>query len=918
MYSSSYGYLQLGDIDTDIFGHYDGTNIYCDADLFRSCVVDFAEYNNELYAATQENADLIGSTNGINWSDVIDYNQAYALWALQLFQGQLYLGYSDGTLAYMDWSGMWHAVLTASDSIISMAATGDVALYFGIGAEAVGLATGNGPGYVCAYTGSGATNATLISGPMGNGVQCLYKTPDALLITPWSGFTSAGCAGGPYSVTNKTFTLTNIGTAPLSWSLGNTSLWLNAAPASGTNLTPGGPAAAVTVSLSTNAWSLTAGVYTAAVWFTNLSDNVAQSRQFTLVVDLPVITAEPTNQTIVVGSTASFAVEATGTQVSFQWQKNGTNLTDGNNISGSATAQLSVVNTTTNDDGWYDVVVTDACGCVTSSVVSLAVGVPPAIVSQPQGLIVACGGTASFGVSVSGTPQLYFQWQQNGTNVTRGTVASGLTNSTLTLSNVTAGDAGGYTVIVTNLWGNVTSSVAVLFPTAFVSASVTVTDNPLWTDTGIPLTNGAAITIVASGSWDMYCPYLGPEYTYGPDGDTNTTYDSDRFFSGANYAALIAYVGNDPYQGHWGDGTFFPTNSGYWNIGSFGQFTNPSVGELWLGVNAYAVSTNNMGYVCGSVTAQITGTGWIVPPPTLQYVAAPPGLNFWATGGTNHNRSSIETFQSGDYYYMWADEAFPGYPVSYSFTVESFPTGPAATNFSVCMFIVPAMATEPNPDFVETNCVFMQLEMANGAANWIFRWKTNAPNSDGQLHAVGAQVLLPNPTPLGQWTLTFSNATSATMTAPNGRSTNFVMGVLANVPDISSVFGDPGVVYLGVDAGQPGFGEMSAVLAAAQVSGIYNSISNNWLVDTTLDPSQWVPVANAACYLVPTNNAWWLNWTLPDWGFALQTNSNLSLSTGWSTNGLPAGMMLGGKRRLLIKPGDLPYLPKLFFRLANP
>ena len=178
MHSSSYGYLQLGEIDSDMFGRYDGNNFYYDTNFAKSCIVNFAEYNNKLYAAGEEPADLFGSTNGINWSLVLSYNSAYALWGMEPFQGQLYLGYSDGKLAYIDSSEAWHSVLTVSDSIISMVAGGNTMLYFGTGAGAVGVATGSGPGYVYAYTGNGATDATLISGPLGTGVQCLYYPPD--------------------------------------------------------------------------------------------------------------------------------------------------------------------------------------------------------------------------------------------------------------------------------------------------------------------------------------------------------------------------------------------------------------------------------------------------------------------------------------------------------------------------------------------------------------------------------------------------------------------------------------------------------------------------------------------------------------------------------------------------------------------
>ncbi|MGB8368200.1 MAG: HYR domain-containing protein [Verrucomicrobiia bacterium] len=314
MHSSSYGYLQLGEIDSDMFGRYDGNNFYYDTNFAKSCIVNFAEYNNKLYAAGEEPADLFGSTNGINWSLVLSYNSAYALWGMEPFQGQLYLGYSDGTLAYIDSSEAWHSVLTVSDSIISMVAGGNTMLYFGTGAGAVGVATGSGPGYVYAYTGNGATDATLISGPLGTGVQCLYYPPDPLLITPVAGFDASVYVGGPFSITNETFTLTNTGTNSLDWSLTNTSSWLDASPGGGT--LPVGGTTNVTVSLNSNAYSLTSGIYTVTVWFADLNDGVVQSRQFTLTVIGPPVITCPGNITVTTtnsgGAVVNYSVTVSG------------------------------------------------------------------------------------------------------------------------------------------------------------------------------------------------------------------------------------------------------------------------------------------------------------------------------------------------------------------------------------------------------------------------------------------------------------------------------------------------------------------------------------------------------------------------------------------------------------------------------
>ena len=140
----------------------------------------------------------------------------------------------------------------------------------------------------------------------------VWVLPEPLLITPATGFTSTGGVGGPFTITSQSLTLTNAGTNSLTWTLANTSVWLNASPGGGT-LTPGGPAATVTVSLNTAASNLLVGTYNATVWFTNLNSGVGQGRQFTLaVISPPTITNQPANQAVLEGATATFAVGATG------------------------------------------------------------------------------------------------------------------------------------------------------------------------------------------------------------------------------------------------------------------------------------------------------------------------------------------------------------------------------------------------------------------------------------------------------------------------------------------------------------------------------------------------------------------------------------------------------------------------------
>ena len=87
---------------------------------------------------------------------------------------------------------------------------------------------------------------------------------------------------------------------------------------------------------------------------------------------------------------------------------------------------------------------------------TLVVGYPPLIGQQPSNQTTVAGNTVSFNVAATGSDPLGYQWQFNGQ------VLAGQTGPGLTLSQVQASQSGGYSVIVTNPAGSVTSRVAVL------------------------------------------------------------------------------------------------------------------------------------------------------------------------------------------------------------------------------------------------------------------------------------------------------------------------------------------------------------------------------------------------------------------------------------------------------------------------
>ena len=100
----------------------------------------------------------------------------------------------------------------------------------------------------------------------------------------------------------------------------------------------------------------------------------------------PVITVEPSNQTTCAGGSVSFSVAATGTNLTYQWKKGNSNLTDGGNISGSTSPNLSVLPANIPDAASnYYVLITGTNGNSVSSYVSLIIGnIPSPIITGPN------------------------------------------------------------------------------------------------------------------------------------------------------------------------------------------------------------------------------------------------------------------------------------------------------------------------------------------------------------------------------------------------------------------------------------------------------------------------------------------------------------------------------------------------------
>ena len=143
--------------------------------------------------------------------------------------------------------------------------------------------------------------------------------------------------------------------------------------------------------------------------------------------------------------------------LSWQWLFNGTNAPSTYPYIGVNDATLTIASPSSGQVGDYQVVVSNAWGSATSTVSRL--NVTPAIPfiwpGQPPDCTLASGSWYWLGVApIYGTPPFGYQWFKDGAPLT------GVTNTYFNIMNASAGDTGGYQVVVTNPYGAVTSRVA--------------------------------------------------------------------------------------------------------------------------------------------------------------------------------------------------------------------------------------------------------------------------------------------------------------------------------------------------------------------------------------------------------------------------------------------------------------------------
>jgi hypothetical protein len=244
----------------------------------------------------------------------------------------------------------------------------------------------------------------------------------------------------------------------------------------------------------------------------------------------PSISSQPSPVTAFAGGTASFSVGASGTNLAYQWRRNGVNLVDGGRVAGAAAATLSVSGAAESDEGSYDCVVTGDCGSVTSSSAALAVECfDPSQAAQLLAFDGAAADNYGFASGISGDTLVVGAPDQNGS---RGKayvyVRSGgawTLQATLTASDGQPNDG---------------------FATSIAVDGDTIVAGAPLDDTGGVSDHGSAYVFVRSGTtWSLQAKLLASDQSAGDQFGTSVAVSGNALAVGAqqgNGGTGAAYV----------------------------------------------------------------------------------------------------------------------------------------------------------------------------------------------------------------------------------------------------------------------------------------------------------------------------------------------------------------------------------------
>ncbi len=237
-----------------------------------------------------------------------------------------------------------------------------------------------------------------------------------------------------------------------------------------------------------NAQVSDSGAYTVEV---SNAGGLAISNPIALIIlppGKPSILTPPASTTIDAGASLALSAEVySATDMTYQWYK------DGVAIPGATMVNYGVNGATASNAGSYFLAATNSSGTVQSAAATVTVRppVPPSgLVVQNSSLPLTVGGWLSLMPSLAaGTPPLTYQWRKDGVDIPGGTY------SAFSKYNITAADAGVYTLVVSNAQGRVESNQSIVNVTVAMAPIIRSAPNSVALVTG----NSIGLLVDADG-----------------------------------------------------------------------------------------------------------------------------------------------------------------------------------------------------------------------------------------------------------------------------------------------------------------------------------------------------------------------------------------------------------------------------------
>lgn len=202
--------------------------------------------------------------------------------------------------------------------------------------------------------------------------------------------------------------------------------------------------------------------------FTNAAGSSTTDRAKLTVRTTPVVTTQPTSDTVNAGSDATFTAAASGSPApTVQWRVSTDGGTTWTSLTGATGPTLTVPAAAAFNGDRYDAVFTNVAGTATTDAATLTVDSQPVISTPPADQTVPATGTATFSAAAVGAPDPSIQWQVSTDGGATWTNISGATAPAMTLLDVPVADDGfEYRAAFANPAGTVTTAAATLHVTS--------------------------------------------------------------------------------------------------------------------------------------------------------------------------------------------------------------------------------------------------------------------------------------------------------------------------------------------------------------------------------------------------------------------------------------------------------------------